>query len=402
MFSNVFDALSDCLRAHQDHESVTAKPDIVCAFLRRPISDFDAVQTPCSSEQWSLSTSNWEIQNTNDGLQLFVAGGQQSTYSTPSKSNGFSAEWWPGIDFSKGFANEVGKQLLGKPNFDCSLANPCKDDLVCTSIGSRIALGFTHQVLPSFWGFFVVASMVHLNQQLQLQSQAISRAVASTALDSFNLDDFYRDPDSGPKVENLLSSIGPILSLFSGVQPLGPALSASSNVLSAFSGYFSGSITQSEDPDFAQKTFAPQAKAMYRQFGLALDQAATDLFRGKSVSGTNITDMLNGGTWVNSTALTPVSGLEIALNVEVTSRAIDQLWKKPPYNKIWVLFLDLGDITTNQSCLKDRSGPQDSKYCADEGVYYTYNFEEAQSYAGYVAYPWGGEKLGEIGLKIRV
>ena len=88
-----------------------------------------------------------------------------------------------------------------------------------------------------------------------------------------------------------------------------------------------------------------------------------------------------------------MSDLEIALNVEVTSRAIDQLWKTPPYNKTWVLFVDLGDIASNQSCLADLSGPQVSKYCADEGVYYTYNFEEAQSYAGYVAYPWGGEKL---------
>ena len=148
--------LTSCLIADRDDKSIIAEMDFVCAFVRRPAASFKSVQSPCLSDQWTLSAVNWISQNTDEALEIFVAGGQQTILPTISFFSD-TTEWWPGVDPSIGFAKEIGRQLLGKPNFDCSLANPCTDDLVCTSIGSRIAFGFTHQVLPSFWGFFVVA-----------------------------------------------------------------------------------------------------------------------------------------------------------------------------------------------------------------------------------------------------
>ena len=72
------------------------------------------------------------------------------------------------------------------------------------------------------------------------------------------------------------------------------------------------------------------------------------------------------------------------------------------FQVVWVLFIDLGDVAFNASCVADDSGPLDSKYCADGGVYYAYNFIETGSYIGYVGYPWGGNLLRELDLNLTV
>lgn len=42
----------------------------------------------------------------------------------------------------------------------------------------------------------------------------------------------------------------------------------------------------------------------------------------------------------------------------------------------------------------DVKGPNKTKYCADGGVYYAYNFiEDGLGGGGNVGYPWGGEQL---------
>ena len=43
--------------------------------------------------------------------------------------------------------------------------------------------------------------------------------------------------------------------------------------------------------------------------------------------------------------------------------------------------------------LIDKTGPFDSKYCGDGGVYYTYNFIEQQGGGGGVGWPWGADQL---------
>ena len=83
------------------------------------------------------------------------------------------------------------------------------------------------------------------------------------------------------------------------------------------------------------------------------------------------------GVWLNDSALTKLTDIETNLSLEILSRSIDALWKTPPSNKIWILYVELmDDLSTPSACLADTSGPQDSKYFADDGVYYAYNFVE--------------------------
>lgn len=74
------------------------------------------------------------------------------------------------------------------------------------------------------------------------------------------------------------------------------------------------------------------------------------------------------------------------------ARGINALWRQ--YN-VYVYYTWLDDAGAKSKdagtkCDLDRSGPQDSKYCADEGVYYLYLYLAGQRSAGY---PYGGNKL---------
>ena len=99
------------------------------------------------------------------------------------------------------------------------------------------------------------------------------------------------------------------------------------------------------------------------------------------------------GAWVNGSALAKLTDLETNFTLEILSRSIDALWKTPTSNKMWVLFVDLDDDLLKNQCLGDHSGPQDSKYCDDGGVYYAYNFVEDGEQRGHLDYPWGGQLL---------
>ena len=61
---------------------------------------------------------------------------------------------------------------------------------------------------------------------------------------------------------------------------------------------------------------------------------------------------------------------------------------------MWVLFNDLkDDPVTMAKCQMHTTGPQASKYCADGGVYYAYNYIEDGDLVGHVDYPWGANLL---------
>ena len=72
-------------------------------------------------------------------------------------------------------------------------------------------------------------------------------------------------------------------------------------------------------------------------------------------------------------------------------------------NKRWVTFVSSGDQPPSiQACLADTTGPADSKYCAEGGIYYVYNFVETGSNLGYVDYPWGVRRLLDFGNNLPV
>ena len=72
------------------------------------------------------------------------------------------------------------------------------------------------------------------------------------------------------------------------------------------------------------------------------------------------------------------------------SRGINALWKQYNVYVYYTWLNDAGAKPGDSKCDLDRSGPQDSKYCADDGVYYLYMYRAGRSGADY---PYGGAKL---------
>ncbi|KAI9764465.1 MAG: hypothetical protein M1835_007564 [Candelina submexicana] len=99
------------------------------------------------------------------------------------------------------------------------------------------------------------------------------------------------------------------------------------------------------------------------------------------------------GAWVDRSALSKIAYLQEQIFNEITSRAIDGLWKTPTSNKMWVLYVDLGDDHNQTKCKNDPSGPPTLKHCGDGGVYYAYNFVEKGDLIGHRDYPWGADKM---------
>ncbi|KAI4276848.1 MAG: hypothetical protein LQ337_002195 [Flavoplaca oasis] len=107
--------------------------------------------------------------------------------------------------------------------------------------------------------------------------------------------------------------------------------------------------------------------------------------------------VISGGAWVDAPRFD--SNKKIGANDiakfykrNMISRGINALWKQ--YN-VYVYYTWLsdagakpGDLGTK--CDLDRSGPRDSKYCADNGVYYLYMYRAGRSGADY---QYGGAKL---------
>ncbi|KAL8791160.1 MAG: hypothetical protein Q9195_005999 [Heterodermia aff. obscurata] len=264
------------------------------------------------------------------------------------------------------------------------------------------------QVLGVQWGLLALNSLKNINQQLSNQYTAIKGALGLLALDTFSVGDFFPSPDGRFNIVNALTGLGTIFSVISGFVPgLGAGLAATGAILPAVGTFLGNAAASKDDPEVGQKEFAPRVREVYTSYIDALDQAGADLFKGGSIKTANgdfnITDMMKNGAWANASALTKLTALETNLTTEILSRSIDELWKTPPQIKAWILFVDLADDTSNSKCLADSSGPQDSKYCDDGGVYYAYSFIESGHYQGYVDYPRGGQLLqSRFGINLTV
>lgn len=209
-----------------------------------------------------------------------------------------------------------------------------------------------------------------ITQQLSNQYVATKGALGVLALDTFLISDFFLKPDARFNIVNAPTGLGTILSVVSGFVPIiGPGLATTGTILPTVGSFPGNAAASKSDPLVGQNEFAPKVRELYNNYIGALDGAGTTLFQGGTVQtakgGFNITDMMAGGAWVNSSSLTRLRDLEPNLTVEILSRSIDVLWKTPPSNKMWVLFQDMDDdLESASKSLADRSGPQDSKYCA--------------------------------------
>ncbi|KAI9892007.1 MAG: hypothetical protein M1814_002202 [Vezdaea aestivalis] len=99
----------------------------------------------------------------------------------------------------------------------------------------------------------------------------------------------------------------------------------------------------------------------------------------------------------NGSSLTPLTTLTNATAKEMFARSINALWKTPTSNKIYITFLNLED-PTNEKCGNDASGPRDSQYYSEQGVYCLYNWIEQPGLGigSYLYYPWSALGLPSL------
>ena len=373
-------------------------PPLRCGLLLIP--DNIPLKRPCPRDPCDVANNVgpeiWKIRNIDQNLQTFSSGGLDTC-----------GVYWPGQAAGESFAQALGGSLT-RTAFDCSLERPCEYEFDCNDIGSHTAKMLGEQVLGVEWGLAALSSLENINQQLSNQYTAIKGALGLLALDTFSIGDFFPSPDGRFNVVNALTGLGTILSVVSGFVPgIGPGLAATGAILPAVGTFLGNAAASNGDPEVGQKEFAPKVRQLYTSYVDELDKAGADLFKGGSIKTANgdfnITDMMQNGAWANVSALTQLTALETNLTTEILSRSINALWQTFPHNKMWILVVDLDDDTGRSKCLADSSGPSDSKYCDDGGVYYAYNFVENGDDRGYVDHPWGGQLLqSKFGINLTV
>ena len=335
----------------------------------------------------------WVGYNVSRNIGVFQNGGVDS-----------EGVWWPGMSTlnDTSFSQALRSELLRQTGPPCSLESVCGGPLTCDDVGTFRGTGVGTPIQTSTWGFMTLTAMFNINMQLKNHYDEMKSALELLGLKAFLIGDFYPKPDKSFGLLDALTGLGTAFSIFGGFIPgAGAALGAAGAIAGGAGSFLSSSIAQSDrsDPLVAQKNFADEVSKIYNQLLSGLDDAAARLFKGEGIGieghTFNITDMMRDGAWVGPNVLTNVSELNQKLQIEIMSRSINALWKEFSSNKMWVTFVNLGDGPDLAKCMADTTGPQPFKYCADGGVYYTYNFLEEGVGGGGVGYPWGAQKLQE-------
>ena len=338
----------------------------------------------------SVSSETWKMADTDENLQKFRFGGVDSDgirlYGLGSES----------------LSHQLRAEFLGPTQAsNCSLETLCETPQDCDQVGSlgpRRPLVKGSPRRRSDWAFNALTAIANINRQLFNQFEALQSAGIEDALAAFTIDDYFPEQDQGIALQNIITGLSTVLSVASGFIPVaGPAIGALGTIASSAGTYLERSISANvdqSDPNIAQKRFAPIVRQIFRYFSESLDNVTAELFRGERIDGKfDIYDMMRDGTWADQSSLTRITHTQEQLFLEITSRAINGLWKTPTSNKMWVLFVDLDDDETKSKCMNDTSGPKSLRYCGDGGVYYAYNFVETGAGAGYRYYPWGADKM---------
>lgn len=357
--------------------------------------------------------------NTNDGWTL---GSQERNLEMFSQGSGVDSQgvWWRGggedniapvdlapADPTADLAQALGLAMLGVDNFVCSLATKCHADLDCSAVGSRkaLGLGLSKGILRSEWGYCALTSLININEQLSNQYNSIQGASIRAIAETFRIDNFYKAPDQKFDIRNAMLGLGTAFSILGGFAPaIAPVTGIGGAALSAVGGFLGNIISESLDLNVVQKTYASKVEDVYKQYVNTIDNMTTILLKGQDIEpGVNIRTMMRNGSWSDYSTLTPISAIEQSLKIEILSRSIDALWKKPPSNKMWVLYVDLNDDrSTTTKCIQDQTGPQELKYCADRGIYYAYNYIEDGHLQGHIDYPPGAAMLKKIDIQPNV
>ena len=318
---------------------------------------------PCESARFDLTRENWQLFDVDAVLHTTITGGVDQ--------RGF---YWEGRRANEPVAQTVGRQFWNHRGVECTVKSPCHMDLDCTKIGSFTALrlGYFDQSVKRPAIFLASAAFVNLEQQLTNQYIELKDAIESLALDTFGIDIFSPAKSVDFGIQNSLTGPGTIFTVLGGFIPggAGLALNSAGSIAGGVGDFLANSIPP--DPNAAQKRFAEQVKTYYNALVGGMEDLVTQLFEGKSIprrglksesSNFTIFDLIRDGAWVNASAITRVSKLNKKIRTEVLARSIDSLWKTPTSNKMWVLFVDLGDdkiSNSTQKCVAGKSRCQTS------------------------------------------
>ena len=392
-----------------------------CYFESHPHSNDGS---KCTNYLFSSPYQSWRGQSVDMNMQTFVRGGFDSFGIFWPGQNGFGEfelykDGNPNITRAQVSTNyslstSMGKQMSGTEKFQCSLETQCQPSLQCGTVGSSIATGLGAKISILQWPLLAMISLVNINQQLKNQYDEIAKATIQDTLRSFDVKVFYPQPKNHFALSNILQGLTSAFAILAGFVPgvEGVALATSSAAVGAVGAYLGRYIDSNSnstmDPNPAQEKFADTIVVIYDALLDGLDHLAKDIFRGDDVlrdfndstlrsqypSGFGLLEMMKNGTWVDDSVLPNLTNSREQLAIEILSRGIDDLWKTPSHNKIFVTFQDLKDTKgSTANCMADSSGPPSFKYCDDNGVYYAYNFVEDGPGQGHLDWPWGAKML---------
>ncbi|CAO1599069.1 hypothetical protein XANCAGTX0491_002815 [Xanthoria calcicola] len=335
----------------------------------------------CNGAGYKPTVENWKDAKVDRSLRAFWDGGKDA-----------EGVDWPGANQygnPRQFASMLGTRLQNSAVWSCSkLPSDVKCTVErCTEIGRRNR-GGNMVGDPSRWGILALESVLNLHTWFSdiwnglRDGQQGATSVVFKAAQDFVKPDSKVNADIKSIVAGASFMIG-ILGGFPGAaiaNSAAGALSASLGIaLSASSGdqRFQGADAFST----AIESFTQQSRASLLQINNAILNSADDF----------ALDVLRGGAWI----VAPTYSAQDIGNFykrSMIARGINALWRQ--YN-VYVYYTWLDDAGAKSKdagtkCDLDRSGPQDSKYCADEGVYYLYLYLAGQRSAGY---PYGGNKL---------
>ncbi|KAL8982082.1 MAG: hypothetical protein Q9205_003308 [Flavoplaca limonia] len=301
----------------------------------------------CNGDAFDLTVENWNKLRVDESIRAFWDGGKDA-----------EGVDWPGADTygsPRAFTTMLGTRLQNKGVWTCSgmpFDGRC-DAEPCTEIGRYNKAGKMVDG-PSRRGVFALNSVINLHRWLSDIWQGVETGQKSANSVVFSAAKDFVKPDEKLNVgaKSILDGASFLLGLLGAV----PATAVLTNVANPSVGLLSATL------------------------GIHLRSS---------------TQIISGGAWVDAPRFDSnkkIGANDVAKFYErnMISRGINALWKQ--YN-VYVYYTWLNDVNAkpgDSKCDLDRSGPQDSKYCADDGVYYLYMYRASRSGADY---PYGGAKL---------
>ncbi|KAL8994980.1 MAG: hypothetical protein Q9169_005199 [Polycauliona sp. 2 TL-2023] len=348
----------------------------------------------------TLTVKNWNKIKADDSILAWWHGGTDA-----------EGVRWPGADryaktdkTPKRFTTMLGSRLVNQKADDWSCSAFPSDDKCeterCTEIGRYDGDGKMVSE-PSEWGFLALHSVVNLHRWLSdiWEGVDIGQSGANSVVFSAAKDRPGAKLNVGLKTALAgASAVLGVLGAIPGV-PVAGAANLANPVVGGVAAVLGIHLpSQSDDTSFETADTFSQAIEAYTE------QTRVGLIAGNREILDSETDLmphiLADGAWVNPPKFTngdPIVVTDIGdfYKRNMIARGINALWRQWNVYVYYVWLDDAGAKPGDKGtkCDLDRSGPQNSKYCADDGVYYLYLYRKSVGEDGGAGEPYGLGKL---------